>query len=126
MNQSTILSWITFIPLIGMGAILLVPRRNLSLIKMICWVATFIPLVLVTWLYFAGFEKRYDASVQDKFVDGYQCVQKVGWIPSIGVYYHVGIDGLSLPLVWLTALLLFVAVPASETVHRAGKAYYAC
>jgi uncharacterized membrane protein len=52
MNQSTILSWITFIPLIGMAAVLLVPRRNLALIKMITGGATFIPLVLATQLYF--------------------------------------------------------------------------
>ena len=34
------------------------------------------------------------------------------WIPPLGAQYHVGIDGLrSLPLVWLTTLLLFIAVP---------------
>jgi NADH-quinone oxidoreductase subunit M len=116
MNQSTILSWITFVPLIGMGAIFLVPRRNLSLIKLITWVSTFVPLVLATELYFGMFVKGTAA---------YQFQQQIEWIPSIGVTYHVGIDGLSLPLVWLTALLLFIAVPASETVHRVSKSYYA-
>jgi NADH-quinone oxidoreductase subunit M len=116
MNQSTILSWITFIPLIGMAAVLLVPRRNLALIKMITGGATFIPLVLATQLYFF---------LYDKGTSSYQFVQKLPWIDNLGVEYYVGIDGLALPLVWLTTLLLFIAVPASETVNRVSKGYYA-
>ena len=116
MNQSTILSWITFIPLIGMAAVMLVPRRNLPLIKMIAGGATFIPLVLATQLYFFLF---------DKGTGEYQFVQNVPWIEAMGVSYHMGVDGLALPLVWLTTLLLFIAVPASETVNKVSKAYYA-
>jgi len=112
----TILTWITFIPLIGMAAILLVPKQNMSLIKGIAGVATFIPLVLATQVYFGLF---------DPSQVGYQLVQRVPWISGLGAEYFVGIDGLSLPLVWLTTLLLFIAVPASETVPRVSKAYYA-
>jgi len=116
MNESSILSWITFIPLIGMAAVLAVPRRNLPLIKMITGVATFVPLALATRLYFSMFAKGTAA---------YQFVERFDWIEMIGVQYYLGVDGLSLPLVWLTTLLLFIAVPASETVPKASKAYYA-
>ena len=34
-------------------------------------------------------------------------------------------DGISLPLVWLTTLLLFIGVPASYSIKNASKAYYA-
>lgn len=118
LSNSSILSWITFIPLIGMAAVMFAPKSNLMIAKLIAGVATFIPLVLSTWLYFAGFDK---ASV------GYQFVQDIPWIQvgTFDVHYRIGIDGLSLPLVWLTTLLLFIAVPASETVPRLSKAYFA-
>ena len=115
-SPDNILSWITFIPFIGMVAILFAPKRNMALVKGISLVATFIPLVLATQVYFGMF---------DKTATGYQLVQKLDWIPALGVHYHVAIDGLSLPLVWLTTLLLFIAIPASETVPRVSKAYYA-
>jgi NADH-quinone oxidoreductase subunit M len=113
---SHVLSWITFIPLIGMTAILMVPKRNMNLVKGIAAVATFIPLVLATQLYFGGF--NVDTAE-------YQFPERFAWIPMINVEYYVGIDGISLPLLWLTTLLLFIAIPASETVPRVSKAYYA-
>jgi NADH-quinone oxidoreductase subunit M len=117
LNPSSILAWIAFIPLIGMGAVLCVPRTNMSVIKGITYVATFIPLVLASVAYW-GFDKDFQ---------GYQYTMEAPWITlgTFEVYWRVGVDGLSLPLVWLTTILLFIAVPASETVPRLSKAYYA-
>ena len=114
--EHTILSWITFIPLIGMTAILLAPKNNKSAIKGISLVATGLPLVLATWLYFGMF---------DKTSAGYQFEQRVDWIQLIGAQYFVGVDGLSLALVWLTTLLLFLAVPLSFSIEKTPKAYFA-
>lgn len=111
-----LLSWITFIPLIGMAAILFVPRGNVALVKAISMIATGIPLILATWLYFGLF---------DKGTAELQFVEHVSWIAGIRADYFVGIDGLSLPLVWLTTLLLFIGVPASFGIEKAHKAYYA-
>jgi NADH-quinone oxidoreductase subunit M len=114
--QEHILSWITFIPLVGMALILCVPKTNTGLIKAISLVATGLPLVLATWLYFGLFQKS---------VAGPQFVQQLEWIHSIGAQYYIGVDGLSLALVWLTTLLLFIAVPASFGIDKSQKAYYA-
>ncbi len=111
-----VLSWITFIPLIGMAAILLVPKRSIGAVKAISLVATAIPLILATQLYFGWFTKGEA---------GLQLVERLDWISGIGAQYYVGVDGLSLPLVWLTTLLLFIGVPASFNMEKAGKAYYA-
>jgi NADH-quinone oxidoreductase subunit M len=111
-----ILSWITFIPLIGMAAILCVPRENTGLVKTLALIATGIPLLLATWLYFGLF---------DKGTGELQFVERVSWIAGIRAEYFVGIDGLSLPLVWLTTLLLFIGVPASFGIEKAQKSYYA-
>ena len=111
-----ILSWITFIPLIGMGLILLVPRANTDLVKGISLVATGIPLFLATWLYFGIFERSSG---------DLQLIERVAWIDAIRAEYFVGVDGLSLALVWLTTLLLFIGVPASFGIEKAQKSYYA-
>ncbi len=114
--ESQILSWITFVPLIGMTLILLLPKSSLGAVKGISLAATAVPLVLATWMYFGLFVKGTAEM---------QLVQDVPWIDSIGAHYKVGVDGLSLALVWLTTLLLFIGVPASFNIERAGKAYYA-
>ncbi len=111
-----ILSWITFLPLIGMIAILFVPKANTSLIKTIALAATGLPLVLATWLYFGLF---------DKMSADLQMVDRFTWIAGLNAEYYVGIDGLSIALVWLTALLLFIGVPASFGINKAQKSYYA-
>ena len=114
--ESQILSWITFIPLIGMTVILFLPKTGVAAIKGVSVVATAIPLLLATQVYFGLFEM---GTAQ------YQLVQRLPWITALGVEYYVGIDGLSLALVWLTTLLLFVGVFASFGIEKAGKAYYA-
>jgi len=53
---------------------------------------------------------------------GFQLVDYVPWIPEFGIHYYVGVDGISLPLVLLTAFLVPVALLASrrqiEHSHR--------
>ena len=114
--ESHILSWITFLPLIGMAVILCLPKNATGAIKGVALLATGIPLVLATQVYFGMF---------DKGAAGYQLVERVDWIAGIRAQYFIGIDGLSLPLVWLTTLLLFIAVPASFGIDKSQKAYYA-
>ena len=114
--ESQILTWITFLPMLGMALILLVPSTQKGLIKTITLAATFVSLLLATHLYFNVFDKA-QASLQ--------CTKKLLWIESIQAYYYVGVDGLSLALVWLTTLLLFIGTISSFGMERAGKAYYA-
>ena len=114
--MENILSWITFLPLIGMVAILFVPRTSTGLIKGVALAATGLPLILATYLYFGLF---------DKSEAGLQLVERAMWIDGIKAEYFVAVDGLSLALVWLTALLLFIGVPASFGIEKAQKSYYA-
>jgi NADH-quinone oxidoreductase subunit M len=114
--DANILTWITFIPLIGMGIVVLLPKSATGAIKGVSLVATFLPLWLATRLYFQLFDTSTAA---------FQHVVRAPWIDSIGVEYHVGVDGISLPLIFLTTLLLFVAVPASFGIEKAQKSYYA-
>src|SRR5688572_8479229 len=127
--QHQILTWIVFLPLIGMGLILFLPKGAVHAAKGVSLAATFVSLVLATKLYFVDFVTNQGpadfAAARATDILGCQFVQKLPWIESIGATYHVGVDGLSIALVWLTTLLLFIGVISSFGLEKAGKAYYA-
>ena len=54
-----------------------------------------------------------------------QLVEEANWITSFNIKYLMGVDGISLPLVFLTALLLFIAVFASWNIERGTKGFFA-
>jgi NADH-quinone oxidoreductase subunit M len=56
---------------------------------------------------------------------GFQFETNVPWITLIGANYHVGVDGISLPLVVLNALLTFLAVLVSWNLGLRTKEYFA-
>jgi NADH-quinone oxidoreductase subunit M len=65
-------------------------------------------------------------------VEGFQFVERVPWInaflPSVGdlkIEYFVGIDGISVTMVLLTALVCFVASFSSWNISKAAKGYFA-
>jgi NADH-quinone oxidoreductase subunit M len=49
----------------------------------------------------------------------------LAWIPQIGVHYHVGVDGLSLPLLVLSTLLCLLATLASWKIDAKPRFYFA-
>ncbi|MDO8687588.1 MAG: NADH-quinone oxidoreductase subunit M, partial [Dehalococcoidales bacterium] len=55
----------------------------------------------------------------------FQFVEKVLWIPPLGANYHVGVDGISLPMVVLTAFLGLVCVLISWKEHVRVREYFA-
>ncbi|HXV43519.1 MAG TPA: NADH-quinone oxidoreductase subunit M, partial [Anaerolineae bacterium] len=56
----------------------------------------------------------------------YFAVENVPWIPAINVYYHLGVDGLSLPLVVLTTLLTTLSVwYSARVIHKRVKEFFA-
>lgn len=56
---------------------------------------------------------------------GFSQVEEVEWIPSLGAAYRVGVDGISLPLVLLTAVLFLVSLVFSVTITDGAPAYVA-
>lgn len=53
-----------------------------------------------------------------------QFVEKFSWIPQFGISYHVGIDGLSYPLILLTALLSVLSIIGSFQIETRVKEYF--
>jgi len=110
-----LLSWMIFFPLIGAGLILLVPKRYPTLMKLIAVAATIPPLWWAANLY-----------VQfDRWGTGFQYVEKVPWITAFNINYYLGIDGISVPMGLLTALLSFLCVIASWNINEHVRGYFA-
>ena len=56
--------------------------------------------------------------------EGIQFAEDIPWIEWIGLNYHIGIDGLSFPLVWLNSLLTLIAIFASSPTIERPRLYY--
>ena len=106
------LSLILFLPLAAAVAIMLFPKDSSR------WLAGLTSLV-VLGLSIAAF------LAFDRSVSGMQLVEKAPWIPQYGVSYFVGVDGISLPMVILTGLLVFMAVLVSWRLDVRPKEYFA-
>ncbi|MFB8778522.1 NADH-quinone oxidoreductase subunit M [Streptomyces albogriseolus] len=109
------LSVVTFLPLLVCVLLLLLPRALSDRAYLRVWIATAavdLALVVAVW---TGFDPG----------EGMQYQQRVRWIPGAGVGYHVGVDGLSLPLVALTCLL-FLAVAVYSLKERQRVRSYVC
>ncbi|MBU9889150.1 MAG: NADH-quinone oxidoreductase subunit M [Candidatus Omnitrophica bacterium] len=98
-----ILSWIIFMPLIGALAVLFVPQRSHQLIK---WVALGTTAVVFGLTCMALGEFQASQTV-------FQMVERAVWIPQFNVQYLLGTDGISFPMVFLTALISMLACLAS-------------
>ena len=66
------------------------------------------------------FSTRFDPGFS-----GLQLVERVSWLPAIGLEWSLGADGLSAPLVVLSGLVTFLSVAASWSVQRKCKLYFA-
>ncbi len=110
-----LLSVLLVCPLVGMLIVLALPKTAVRLIRLVALLSTGGALV-ISALLLGGFQPT---------LDGMQFEQKLSWIPQLAIFYHVGLDGLSLPMVLLTTLLAFLACIASSTITERHKEYFA-
>ncbi|MBM4130677.1 NADH-quinone oxidoreductase subunit M [bacterium] len=110
-----ILSWMTFFPVIGAAVIAFIPGGRKTAIRTVAAVATAVPLVLAVQL-FLQFDRGSSAL---------QFVEHHSWIKSFNIEYFMAVDGLSVPMMLLTALLSFLCVFASWNIEKAVKGYFA-
>ena len=101
--ETTILTLILFTPLAGALVIVLLPSGFVRAVKSVGLVASVVTFALTVWLFLA-FDGRNGEM---------QFVEKIPWIPSLHVSYHLGVDGISLLLVVLTGFLTPIALLSS-------------
>ncbi|MFA6564299.1 MAG: NADH-quinone oxidoreductase subunit M [Verrucomicrobiia bacterium] len=114
-ENSHILSWLTFTPLIGALVIALLPKRNEFAARGVALFASIIALLEAISLW-----SRFDGAYP-----GLQFVEQTPWILAIHADYFVGVDGLSILMVLLTAMLMPVALLASASIAKHVRSYYA-
>ena len=112
-----LLSLSVALPLAAALLLLLIPNRDGGNDRVIRWLALVLSVAVfgVTLAIWAGF----DATSPE-----YQFVERRTWIPAFGIDYYIGVDGISLLLVVLTAFLTPIAFLSSwESVERHVKAF---
>jgi NADH-quinone oxidoreductase subunit M len=111
MSGLPLLSLVTFVPLLGAAAILLMPTANNAR-----WIAlgTTIVTLILSLMVWAAF---------DPANPGFQLVEKHDWLGG-GIAYHMGVDGISMLFVVLTAGLMPFSIAASwESVENRVAEY---
>jgi NADH-quinone oxidoreductase subunit M len=111
------LSTILFLPAAGALVIVLLKNKDEIVTKRLALVFTAIPLALAIYL-FVAFDRSFGAALV-QFQENYL------WIAPLNAHYHLGVDGLSLPLLLLTTFLGFLAVLISWKVHERTREYFA-
>ena len=112
---STLLTWMTFFPLLGAVAILLLPNRASHLHRWVALAFSAVPVGLAVRLYM-----EFDRSTKDV-----QFWTQIPWISAFNIEYFVGVDGISVTMILLTAFLSFLCIIASWGITKATKGYFA-
>jgi NADH-quinone oxidoreductase subunit M len=121
-----VLTLAIFLPIAAAAVLALLPRRLrsdvgpagddpwTSRLRLIASVVGAVPLLILL-----GAWARFDGG------GGFELVESSEWIPTLGVGYRVGIDGLSLPLALMTALVFAVAIAYPVDLRGRPGPYYA-
>ena len=108
MAEPTVLNLVLWLPVLGMVALWLAPQGSDRAVRAFTLGVMLLQLALTAWLYW-----RFDASVA-----GLQFETRLEWIADWGVHYHIGLDGLNVLLVALTAFLGPLVVAGAFTAIR--------
>ncbi len=114
-----ILSYLIFIPLVGFVTIMFLPREKHWSIRWVSAFFTFIPMVLSFWLTY-DYYFNYSGSAAMVYTEG-----PLSWIAPINAFYYLGVDGISVPMLFLTGLLTFLSIIASFNIVNRVKEYFA-
>jgi NADH-quinone oxidoreductase subunit M len=111
------LTTLILVPFLAALVILLVPRNYRFVFRVIALAATLLPLLLAVQL-FLGF------NAAEAGAGGYKYVQRVPWVPSLGISFFVGVDGINVGLILMGALVAFAAACVSWEIKTHDKLYY--
>jgi len=114
------LSLLVFLPALAALVLALFPRVTDDAYKLITLGVTIFVFILSFGLLDLGLVPGINF---EKGVAEMQHLFNLDWIPSFGIQYLMGIDGISLPLIVLTTFLFVLSMGASWTINKHVKAY---
>jgi NADH-quinone oxidoreductase subunit M len=109
-----ILTLILAIPAVAGTLLFLVPAENKGLVRRLGIGAALLDFALAIWLCL-----NYDQAKA-----GFQFVQKLAWVPSLGISYQVGVDGMSVAMVLLTSVVFLAGSLVSRGIETRTKDFY--
>ncbi len=119
-----LLSLLTWIPIAGGAWILISGRRDRNRpdredsARMFAAVVSLIVLILSIWLW-AAFDRDAAGMATMQFVE------HSPWLPAFDINYHLGADGISVPLILLTALMTVLVIFAGWRIENKNSQYMA-
>jgi NADH-quinone oxidoreductase subunit M len=108
-----LLTSILFFPVLVALVLLFLPKDQEKLIRWTAFVGSLIPLALTIWMW-----TQFNPSAA-----GFQFQERYPWYDAIGSSFHIGIDGISLSMIFLTTLLTPIVILASFGISDRVKAY---
>ncbi len=116
MADATLLNVVLYLPVVGIGLLLLVNARQEGVVRGLSLAVMAIQFVVTAYLY-----ARFDAGNP-----ALQFETRLPWIPDWGVYYQIGLDGFNVLLVLMTAFLgPLVVAGAFTAIRKDVKLFYA-
>jgi NADH-quinone oxidoreductase subunit M len=112
--QFPFLSIIIFTPLVAGLVILLLPAERKDWIRGIALGAAALSFLLSIWVY-----ASYNIAA-----GGYQFIEHMPWLPALGISYYLGVDGISVPLLLMGALVLLCGVMISWKVEDRPREFF--
>lgn len=113
----SLLTYIAGWPLLAALVLVVVPRNYRLVIRAIAVLASLISAVLAVKMFCEFGNAPVDA-------EGYRFVQQIPWVPSLGISYHVGVDGLNVGLILMAAIVAFAATLCSWEIQSREKEFY--
>ncbi|HEY1585127.1 MAG TPA: NADH-quinone oxidoreductase subunit M, partial [Polyangia bacterium] len=118
---SWLLSLMVFFPLVGAALVIAAPRGRHTLVRAIALATSLVPLACALYVV-AHFDRTFSRAIGNA---GLQFVEHAVWIPSFNIEYYLGVDGLSVTMVLLTALISTIAIIASFGIDKQVRGYLA-
>lgn len=124
-----ILSLITFLPVLGMILILFIPKEQPKTVKYLSLAITGLQVVLAIIL-LANYNYSLAGVFEEKsfqFIERFNWINITGisWLGTVKIDYFLGIDGISMPMVLLTAIISFIACISSWNINKSVKGFFA-
>src|ERR1044071_10379272 len=110
----SVLTYILGFPLITALILAFVPRNFRVIMRAAALVVTFISAFLAVVMFV-----RFTPGST-----GYQFEQQIPWVQSLGISYHVGVDGINVGLVLMAAIVAFAAACVSWEIKEREKEFY--
>jgi NADH-quinone oxidoreductase subunit M len=120
-GKSYLLTVMVFFPVLALIFLFVVPKQNINALRLVAVVGAAVPFVLAVYLY-----QSFDRTIGMEDVNfGLQFVHHFVWMAGFNIEYYVGVDGISVAMVILTALVCLIAVGASWSVKKQLRGYFA-